>query len=97
MKRTLLILALLLGLAFAVQAFFACSSGDDDDNDTSVDDDATDDDAADDDATDDDAANAPTIGHGPENGPNCLSSGCHAGAHDGAYANDDCLGCHQYP
>ena len=97
MKRTLLILALLLGLAFTLQVLFACSSGDDDDNDTSADDDATDDDATDDDATDDDAANAPSIPHG-DNGADCL--GCHASMegfpHGSTYTNDDCLTCHQY-
>ena len=86
--KKLLMLALLLGLAFAVQTFIACDDDDDDDDTSSTDDDVSDDDAA----TDDDATSAPLIPHGEQG--ECLD--CHTPEHGTTGDYSDCLSCHQY-
>ena len=102
MSKKWFILVLLFALAIAAQVFFACDSGDDDDDnddtdgnddDTATDDDDADDDADDDDVADDDTAAPPLIPH-DDYGQPCTD--CHASAHDGEYTADQCLDCHSF-
>jgi len=85
-EKWLWIVAVLCAGAAMVLAFACTGDDDDDDNDDTGDDDTGDDDAG------------PDIPHDYTAQDDCLASGCHAGAHGGAFdadpIPDKCLECH---